>query len=154
MSQQIWRIPEGHSCIIEGLFVISLQPPHPQTVNMKIDGFFDIVSNMDYLLDVPREQALPARITYHDSSSQTFLEGAFVQVRGKAFTEYDDAGKSHLTLAATRLSPQPGDSSTSEYVRRSAPMSNPRDHLYRDRNGYSRGQTRVSGLHPLLACAP
>ncbi|KAL1975035.1 hypothetical protein VTN31DRAFT_5239 [Thermomyces dupontii] len=128
MEEPIREIPVGDLCCLRGHFVITSQPSDPQAEKQKFSGVIHIISDFDYLLGVPREQELPVQVAYHNPASQTFLQGAFVNVSGLLLVDYDSEGKPHLTLAPDELRPQPGDPSTREYVEqslRSFPMLNP-----------------------------
>lgn len=125
MAEPVRGIPEGHPCRFRGRFVVTSQQSDPQAEKQNFSGMFHIVSNLDYLLDVPREHSLPVQVAYHNQQSQAFLQGAFVDGYGLLLVDYDSEGKPYLTLAADVLRPQPGDPSTREYVDSSSGMANP-----------------------------
>lgn len=109
--------------------VITSQPSNPQTDEVQFNGFIPIVSELDYLLGVPREQELPIQITYYPRSSRrsplatsgeprrpSFSQGTCVRVYGHPHIDYDNEGKPHLVLAASDVRPALEDPSITETV--------------------------------------
>lgn len=121
----LWQILEGKFCNVSGPLVIISEPSDPRAEKVEFTGLFATVSDLDYLLNVSREQELPVQVTYHNVSRQPLLQGAFARVTGPLHVDYDGNGKPQLSLAAVQVEPEPGDPSTREYIERSLPMWNP-----------------------------
>lgn len=119
------QILEGKFCNVSGPLVIISEPSDPRAENVEFTGLFATVSDLDYLLNVPREQEVLVQVTYHNVPRQPLLQGAFARVTGPLHVDYDRDGKPQFSLAAVQVEPEPGDPSTREYVERSLPMWNP-----------------------------
>ncbi|KAL1975034.1 hypothetical protein VTN31DRAFT_5238 [Thermomyces dupontii] len=129
MNEPIGQIPEGNLCNVIGQITVLSQLPDPQTETLLFDGVIDIESNLDYLLDVPREQQLLVKVATVNRPIHgvlpAFLQGAYVRATGLLLIDYDGEGKPHLYLAADRVVPQPGDPWSQQYVERGFAKSNP-----------------------------
>lgn len=125
----IEEIPERHVCSIHGPLINLSRRVADDDDIVFFEGLLDIDSDLDYLLDVPREQQLSLDVYYNHRLSQgprqRFLHGASVEANGLFYVQYDEDGKAYLSVDAYDLRPQPGNPFSKEYVRRGLPKSNP-----------------------------
>lgn len=129
MAEPIGQISEGNLCHVVAQLTVLSELPEPQAESLLLDGVIDIDSDLDYHLDVPREQQVPVKVAAVNRPIHgirpAFLQGAYVKASGLLIIDYNSEGKPHLYLAADRLVPQPGDPWSPEYVQRGFARSNP-----------------------------
>lgn len=131
-----WRDSDDlNLCSLTGSVVITSQPRDPRAMLVKFYGFFPVVSELDYLLDVPREQNVPVKVTYFsdpfqlvvhpDAPQLRLVQGAVVRVSGLLHVGYNHDGRPSLSLMAISVRPQPEDPPTAEDQERPILMKNP-----------------------------